>query len=176
MEKESFAIENFRNIQALIVFVHNKAGAILVIYGFILSAFISFAKDLDFIRISDVETDLDKSMAVLLILTGFALIVILIVQMYVIIFGIIKPQMAASYPKGERSLFYFEHIASMEKSLFAKQFNDLPQEQILNEILSQVYEIAIILNGKMNKLSKSIGYLFASILLLLTFILLSKLM
>jgi len=71
-------------------------------------------------------------------LSGSALIVVLLYQIYFVIFAVIKPRVAKDYSKLEYSLFYFEHITKMQKTNLLKEYEDLSTSKILNEILSQV--------------------------------------
>lgn len=174
MEKENFAIESFKNIQQLIVFVHHKAGALLVIYGFILTAFINFTKDIRIINPFDAIDTFSVVARILAFLNGSILIALLLYEIYFIIFKIIKPQMAKHYTKNEYSLFYFEHTSNMTREKYLEEFKNMPNENILDQILQQVYEVSIILNDKTIQLSQCMKYLYVCIVLLLTFIFLIR--
>jgi len=95
-------------------------------------------------------------------------------QIYFVIFEVIKPRLAKDYSKLEYSLFYFEHIAKMQKANLLKEYEDLSTSKILNEILSQVHEVSKIMSKKTEQLSKTINFLNASIILILFFILFSR--
>ncbi|MFQ5863828.1 MAG: hypothetical protein ACE5IW_01205 [bacterium] len=174
MDKENFALESFKNTQELVRFLDQKAAAILVVYGFILTAFIEFSKGLSFVSLYQLSDFKVHFLSVLAFLSGLALITILLYQFYFIMFKVIKPRYAKYYSKKERSLFYFEHISKREKGKFFKEHEDLSENKILNEILGQVYEVSKITNEKTEQLSKTITFLYVSILVLLLFILFSR--
>lgn len=169
MDRTSFALEDFRNIQDLIKFIDQKAGAVLLVFGFILTAFIDFARDMVIISPKGAN-----AISIVTFIAGLVLVVDLIYQIYFILFKVIDPQKAKNYCSNEKCLFYFEHIASMEKEHFMKQFSDMDEDDIEKEILGQVYEVAKILDNKRNNFCISLRHLYGSAILLLVFILLTK--
>ncbi|ESS66027.1 hypothetical protein MGMO_216c00020 [Methyloglobulus morosus KoM1] len=48
MEKQNFALESIKNIQELIRFIDQKSGAVLLVSGLIMTAFLEFSKELIF--------------------------------------------------------------------------------------------------------------------------------
>lgn len=174
MNKENFALETFKNIQELIRFLDQKAAALLIVYGFILAALIESSKSLNLENFCNSSNSPNIVFSSLTILCGVILVLILLYQMYVILIGVIKPRFAQNYSKEEFSLFYYEHISNMSREKLFEEFSELHENQILNEIVGQIYEVAKITKIKTEQLSKSIYYLYFSILLLLLFILFSR--
>jgi hypothetical protein len=169
MDKQSFALKSFKNIQELIRFVDQKSNGVLLVSGLILTAFLEFSKGLLF-SFSPVSLA-----GVLAFLFGSATVVSLIYVIYVSIFKILRPQLAKSYSVTEASLLYFKHLADIkDKAIVRKEFKNLTDDSILEIIADQVFEISRILDTKIIELYKSMNYLFFSIASLLAFILTSR--
>jgi hypothetical protein len=175
MDKATFALEDFKNIQELIRFIDQKAGAVLVIYGFLITAFIEFAKNLIFINPFSLSTSKAITFSIITFLSGAILILILIYQIYYILFKIIEPKVASNYCKGEQCLYYFEHISNMKKSKFMDDIMQLSEDEMLQELSGQVFEVSKIMSKKREDFCKVIRFLYVSIIILLVFILSSKL-
>lgn len=176
MDRCEFAIESFKNVQELIRFIDQKAGAVLVIYGFILTAFIDFAKKLDFVNPFDAEGFFSIVHSILTFVFGLCLTSILMYQMYILIIEILRPRLAMNYSVDKKSIYYFEHIASMQKQSYISTFQQLENENELTaEVLEQVYEVSKIMKTKAEKLSRVMNCLYFSIVLLLIFIFLVEL-
>jgi hypothetical protein len=168
MDKEELMLHNHTNIQELIRFIDQKAGALLVIYGFIISATIEFAKDLQFI-------DTLAFNNILLFIVGFLLLALLIYQVYFVLFEIIKPRQAKSYTtQDQASVLYFDHISNRTKEQYVLHYENISDVEIKNEMLAQIYEISCIMSQKSKNFNSILKYLFVTILLLLLFIYLTK--
>ncbi|OOE01326.1 hypothetical protein BO219_11480 [Anoxybacillus kestanbolensis] len=172
LNKYELAQYNHSNIQELIRFIDQKAGAILVIHGFILTAFIEFAKKLEFVNPFE-EKNILLSLATFV--CGVLTLSLLIYQIYVILFEIIKPKKAKHYTQEESSVLYFEHISKLSKSDFITLYHSLPDDRVHEELLAQVYECSCIMSSKSEKLNHVIKYLFVTLMFLLVFIFLTKL-
>jgi hypothetical protein len=175
MEKEEIMIHNYTNIQELIRFVDQKAGALLVIYGFILTATVEFAKDLKFINIFSLKSDWEAIVSIALFAVGFLLLALLIFQVYFVLFEIIKPRLAQNYTQEEASVLYFGHIAGKSKEQFVKMFSDISSEEIKKQMAVQIYEVSCIMSKKSENFNYILKFLFATVVLLLIFIYFSKL-
>lgn len=175
MDKNDLLQYNHSNIQELIRFIDQKAGALLVIYGFLFTATIEFAKGLKFINPFVLDNVFKSFASIVVLLLGLGLIVLLTFQIYVILFQVIKPRTARNYTQEELSIVYFDHIAKRTKQEFIDHFKQIPEnvihEMIQKEMAQQVYEISCILSQKSEKFNFVLKYLFISILLLLAFIL-----
>lgn len=169
MDKQSFALESFKNIQELIRFVDQKSNGVLLVSGLILTAFLEFSKALVF-SFSSVS------------LAGFVTFVfgatttgLLSYVMYVSIFKILRPQLAKSYSSNETSLLYFKHLAEIQdRVILQEKFKDITDDSIIESIADQIFEVSRILDVKIIELHKYMNYLFYSIASLLTFILISR--
>jgi hypothetical protein len=171
MEKETFSIESFKNIQQLIVFLHNKAYALLVIDGFLISVFMSLAKDEVFVDFYSITL-----LNMLSFFLGLFFILLMAFQFYYVLYKIIKPNLASNYNKDDYSLFYFEHIANASKEEFLEKLNKINNEELLNVISAQVYEVSKIMTSKTKKLIKAIRFLFIGIIVLILYALIIKIM
>lgn len=167
MEKHDFALESFKNIQELIRFIDQKAGAVLVISGLILTIFLEFSKELVFVWSISI-------MGSMTFIFGLATVSLLTYVIYLSIV-VITPKLAENYTNSECSLFYFEHLAQKGKTEINLIFESLQEEIILKHIIDQSCEVSKILNEKTKKVQFSMKILFYSIVTLLLFILTSKL-
>jgi hypothetical protein len=174
MDKDEVMLHNFDNIQELIRFVDQKAGALLIIYGLIFTATIEFSKDLKFINPFVLKSGWDKFQSILLFLDGVLILGLLIFQIYFILFEIIKPRQAKNYTQEEISVLYFDHISKRSKEQFITHFENTTDADIQKEMLGQIYEISCILSKKSEKFNYILIYLFGTIFCLLLFIYLSK--
>lgn len=169
MEKHDFALESFKNIQELIRFIDQKSGAVLLVSGLILTAFLEYSKELGFDYKNISYTGFFT------FLFGMTTIFLLVYVIYLSIFKILRPRLAKYYPDSE-SLIYFEHLAAMDRTVIPERFNNLTDDIILKNITDQIFEISKILTSKTNELHNSMNYLFYSIPSLLAFILTSRLL
>lgn len=174
MDKDDFMLHNYTNIQELIRFIDQKAGALLIIYGFIFTATIEFAKDLKFIDPFALNSGWDTFQSILLFADGFLLLGLLIYQVYFILFEVIKPRQAKNYTQEERSVLYFDHISKWSKEQFVINVVNISNEEIKKEFLGQIYENSCILSQKSDKFNSILKYLFVTMFCLLLFIYLSK--
>lgn len=178
MNKYELLQFNHSNIQDLIKFIDQKAGALLIVYGLLFTATIEFSKDLYFINPFKLDDQLAFLFSIFTFLTGFSLVILLLYQIYVVLFEIIRPQGAKNYTQEEQSIIYFDHISKRSKVEFLNHFNQIPEDQfeeiIEKELIQQIYEISCIMKSKSEKFNEVIKFLFASTLLLLAFIFFSN--
>jgi hypothetical protein len=166
MNKTEFAFESFRNIQELIRFTDQKAGAVLLFTGVLLPFYESMIRNVEFIG---VETW--SIMSIIAFLTSLITLLLLLATITILIFLILKPRLATNYGDNEKSLFYFEHIASANKDSLVESFQKLDEYTELKAVMDQTYEISKILVSKTKYLSYSFITFFASCIgLLLTYI------
>lgn len=166
MDKINYALESFKNIQDLIKFADQKAGAILVVIGLIFTSFVQYLENLtlSFYKITFIGT--------LTFIAGIATIICLSFVIYYTIFKILKPRFAKNYEEGESSTFYFKHISKEAKNIHTK-FETISEVTMLKDILDQKIEVSNILNEKNQNLSISFIWLFFSLITSMTFVLLS---
>jgi len=151
MEKNQFALESFKNIQELIRFIDQKAGAALVLAGLILTSFLEHSKKVQFISFQNVET-----IGWLCFISGFITLFFVMLVFYCSIFKVLKPRLAQNYSKDEYSLFYFEHLEKMGKEKTIRDYQVLDENIMLKNIIDQQYEISKI----MVKKTRNLGYTF----------------
>jgi hypothetical protein len=166
MDKINYALESFKNIQDLIKFADQKAGAILVVIGFIFSAFVQYLGNLVFSLANP------TFIGVLTFVAGIGTMVCISFVLYYSLFKILKPRLSKNYREEELSTFYFEHVSKESKNLHTK-FETITEEIMLRDILDQKIEVSNILNEKHKNLSTSFVWLFFSLISSMTFILLS---
>lgn len=166
MDKITYSLESFKNIQDLIKFADQKAGAVLIVVGLIFTAFVQYLENLAF------STKTITPLSMLTFLSGFATILCVSVVLYYSIFKILKPRFAKNYQAGELSTFYFEHISKMNKEIH-KKYETINDESILKDIIDQQIEVSNILNEKNKNLAKSFTWLIAAFSASMLFIILS---
>lgn len=159
MDKIQFSLESFRNIQELIRFIDQKAGAVFVIAGLIFTGFFDFSKELSFI---DIKNWTFLSLATFI--TGTSTVILLICVFYISIFKVLKPSLAKNYSLKEYSLFYYEHLVSLGKENIEKKYGDLTKTDMLKYINDQQFEVSKILNKKTKSLATSFVLLFVAII------------
>jgi hypothetical protein len=174
MDKRELIFENFKNIQDLIKFIDQKASALLVLYGFLLTAFIEFSKTLKFVNLSTINDTTQMFFSLLTLLVGLILVLLITYQFYIIIVLILKPRNAKHYLKNQFSLFYYEHISKMEKEELINRFKEVEEEKLTEDLIEQVFEVSRILDQKTINYAKATSYLLLTGVLLLFFILLSN--
>jgi hypothetical protein len=139
----SFALENLKNIQEMIRFADAKAGAILVVYGFIISLYVEIGKSISFCI---------KNISIFSSITfvcGFAAGSVILHQVISIILNIVRPRMATDYNSEDRCLYYFDHIARCTKVDIVDSIQNIDEKSMVNDIASQIHENAKILNRKL---------------------------
>ena len=169
MNKLDYALESFKNIQDLIKFADQKAGALLVVAGLVFTAFVQYFEKLTF------SIDSITLIGTLTFLTGSATVICIIVVLYYSIFKILKPRFAKNYNEDELSTFYFAHISKVDKGLH-KKYENISEEKMLKDIIDQQIEVSNILNEKNKNLAKSFVWLFLSVLTSIVFIILLTLL
>lgn len=175
MNKENLAIESFKVNQELIKFVDQKAGIVLVVFGFILSIYIKTIENLTFVNPFQLNNIFGTLSSLFIFILSISLGVTLLLQIYFITFKIILPRNAKHYKKSDDSLFYFEHIKNLGREKYFNQFNNLKGSEILSQILCQNYELSVIITKKNRFLTIAIKLLFYTIIQLVLLLLLKSL-
>ncbi|MGE7811257.1 Pycsar system effector family protein [Lysinibacillus capsici] len=170
MEKSEVILHSHSDIQELIRFIDQKAGALLIIYGFILTATIEVSKDLKFVNPFLLDQFSDTFLSILLLVVGFILLTSLIIQIHFTLFSIIKPRKAKNYTQDEVSVLYFGHTSKRKKNDFVNNFTEISIEDIEKQMLEQIYEISCILSEKSENFNSILKYLYGTIFCLLLFI------
>lgn len=176
MDKYQMLQYNHSNIQELIRFMDQKAGALLVIYGFILTILIETTKNLKLVNPFEFNSFSKGIISSSTFILGAWLLILLLYQIYVVLFQIIKPRSAKNYSPDEITTNYFKHISLLKKEKFIESYSNISSEKAEKELLDQVYEIACILNEKSEKFNCVLKLLYQSILILLAFIFLTKIL
>lgn len=176
MSRSTFALESFRNVQELIRFIDQKASAILVVYGLILTVFLEFIKRISYDKVFGLNNWGQISLSLALLIVGVTLIFLLVYQLYYIIMQILRPRLAMNYKEDDHAIFYFEHIAEMKKKDLLKKYITATEEIMVEEIVGQLYEVSKIMKTKTYRLKRVMKFLFINILLLLLFIIISTIM
>jgi len=170
MDKVEYAIENFKNMQELIRFADQKAGAIVVVYGFIVTATYESSKGLDLVAPSSTNIN-----GLLTFVVGFGLVSIILYQIHFILCSILRPKLAGDYKPGDSCLYYFEHVAAKNKAEILSCFAKLDDNTMLSDVGSQIYEVSNTLTTKMIMVSKAITGLCWATALTVLYVVLGRL-
>jgi len=171
MDKVLYAIENFKNMQELIRFADQKAGAIIVVYGFILSMAFETSKPLVFF-VPD-RTNVN-ALGVVTFVVGAVLVYLIATQIFYIFNSILKPRLAKNYNNSESCLYYFEHVAATDKAEVMSCFSNMDEKTMISDVASQIYEVSNTLNTKMLTVNNAINKLIHVFLCMFAFMLLCK--
>ncbi|MEK4718099.1 Pycsar system effector family protein [Priestia sp. FSL W8-0524] len=174
MDRTTAAFENLRNIQDLIKFMDQKAGALFVVYGFIITIFVEFSKRLKFVNLLELDSFGEIILSSITFLIGTVLIFYMAYQLYLIVVFILKPRKSMHYNPQHLSVMYYGHISEMGKSNFVQKFEDMEDKELTKEVLEQVFEVSKIMEQKSNYLEKTMRCLPYTIIGLLIFILFSE--
>jgi len=169
MDKITYSIESFKNIQDLIKFADQKSGAVLVVTGLIFTGYVQFLQGLHYTGLSDVTL-----LGILTFISSITTLASLVVVVYITIFGVLKPKKAQHYETGELSLFYYDHILQAGKIEMMIKYEQVDETSMLKNIVDQQYEVSKILNRKTEALTKTFNWLFISVVSVMTFIILSN--
>ena len=170
MNKIAFAVENYKVTQDLIKFIDQKAGALIVVYGVI---FTFLSKALGVLNIDKIIHAHNKVLAVISLFVGSMFIIFMFVQLYYIIFRIIKPRVRQDYQEA-KSLVFFGHIANTDINEYVSKFSNLTDEEMVNEVTTQLHRISIIIDKKSRNLGIAINYLYVSFVMLFLYMILSS--
>jgi len=170
MDKTTFALESFKNIQDLIKFVDQKSAAVMVFTGLIFTGYLQFLTKLRLENCSNITIS-----GILVFLTSSMTFFSLIFVIYNTLFNVLKARIAMYYNGEDLSLLYYEHIYIAGKEKILQQYNSLEEGNILINIIEQQFEVSSILHQKAIALRKSLKWLFISIISLLIFILILNL-
>lgn len=174
MKKSDFSIQNFLNIQEIIRMLDQKSNVLLVIYGIILSLFVSVIDETSFVNLNTFDLKILKLKAILLFILTIEIIVLLNIQVYILIFKIIKPRTANHYEKNCNSLFYYKHISEMKKEDFIKAMSSASELDLDKAVQEQVYEVSKIATQKQKYYNILAFMLFITYMSLFLYIVLVK--
>jgi len=170
MKKADFLLEDFKNIQELIRFADQKAAAILVVCGIIMTVFFEVSKKLTFTTINILKETNQFLNGIMIFILGVVFSIILVSIFYQCIFKILKPKFANNYIGCKSSIFYFEHIAKREKAEFKKEVAEIDEYLIINNLSDQIFETSNILYRKNKSCALTMNMLFVAVLNLLLYI------
>lgn len=156
MPRLSFALENLKNIQEMIRFADQKAGAVLVVYGFLITIYIEIGKSLSF-----AVTNTSKAGICAFIIGAMsgALIVHEIICLFI---KVIRPRLAKNYVDGERCIYYFEHVALCSRTELVESITNIEEVSMISEIATQIHENSKILTRKLTAIKAAINRLIAT--------------
>jgi hypothetical protein len=169
MDKITYSIESYKNIQELIKFADQKSGAVLVVTGIIFTGYVQYLDGLLYVGLSNATL-----LGSITFVSSIATLISLVTVVYITIFGVLKPRKSKHYEKEEVSLLYYDHIVQTGKIELLSKYQQIDEATMLKNVVDQQYEVANILNQKTNALIKSFNYLFISAISVMTFIILSN--
>lgn len=163
----NYEIESFKNIQQLIRFTDQKAGALLVSNGLILTIFLNgYANDI----LSVVKFLFDPNQECFLYLFRmihalcyFGYLACAIVVIYFCLNKVIRSRLAPDDANFFGELFYFQSIASKTAENFKKEFLEASQDTIKEHIVEQTYILADIMTKKTKAFVCALGFFVWSV-------------
>lgn len=168
MPRLSFTLENLKNIQDMIKFSDQKAGAVLVVYGFMISIYLEIGKGLLFSF---------KNISVIGIVVFIAGLIsggLILHEIISLLSKVIKPRLATSYNPDERCLYYFDHISRCKKSDIVESILSIDETAMVSDIATQIHENSKILNTKLLAVKSAINRLIVSGLTVAIYAVLAK--
>lgn len=94
----------------MIRFADQKAGAVLVVYGFLITIYLEIGKSLSF---AIGNTSRAGVCTFIIGVISGALILNEVINLFI---KVIKPRLAKGYNAEDRCIYYFEHVASCSRS------------------------------------------------------------
>lgn len=167
MKKDELAFESFKINQDLIKFIDQKASIVLVIFGALTTIYLNVVNSLALLNPFRINGFFNLIHPILLFALTASLLLTLVILIYVLIFKVILPRYASHYKKDEISLIYFDHISKLARDDYISSFLAQKDDDILNSLLAQNYELSNIITIKQKFLSITIKLLFYSIIQLL---------
>ena len=159
----SFALENLKNIQEMIKFADQKAGAVLVVYGFLITIYLEIGKNLSF----ELHNNTNSGICTFVIgvISGF----LILYEVICLFQNVVKPRLANDYKPEERCIYYFDHIARCSRSELVESIQNIEESNMVSEIATQLHENAKILTRKLTAIKTAINRLVASGILVAAF-------
>jgi len=156
MPRLEFSFENLKNIQEMIRFADQKAGAILVVYGFIITIYVEIGKGLTFILSKP------SLLSICVFVIGFTSGALILHEVVSMLLKVVRPRLATNYNPEERCLYYFDHITRCTKPELVESILNIDETAMVSDIASQIHENAKILNAKLEAVKSSINRLVVS--------------
>jgi hypothetical protein len=165
-----FSLENLKNIQEMIRFADQKAGAVLVVYGFLITIYGEIGKGLLFALKN--PSPIGIATFILGLMSG----AIILNEIILILLKVVRPRLASNYNPDERCLYYFDHITSCTKPEVIESILNIDETKMVSDIATQIHENAKILNSKLAAVKSSINRLVFSGIFVAVYALLAKLL
>lgn len=164
----TLALENLKNIQEMIRHIDQKVYLTLIVYGFLINFFLKEFQNSNFFNPFNFS-GLKFWICFGTFFFGALFLISIIYQIWFVLFKIICSRSSKNYKADEIDcLFYFSHINKMSKTKFLENFKN-SEIKLLNDILTQIYEVSRILDSKSKNYNKLLKFIFISIILLTIF-------
>ena len=170
MKKLEYTLANFKNVQDLIKYQDQKTAAILVIVSILISVFLEISKGLEIIEPERLLSTTLTFWNIGCFITGFVFIALAVYIFYICIFQVLKPKFIKKYDDSKNSTFYFGHIADSKLNDFRARISTIKEEEMLNDVTGQLFEVSNILQNKASRCSKAMSYLFCCIVTLILYL------
>jgi hypothetical protein len=149
-------LENLKNIQEMIRFADQKAGAVLVVYGFLITVYSETGKGLIFSFKS--ATPMGISTFIVGAVSGGYILG----EVIRILLNIVRPRLATGYNSNERCLYYFDHIVRCTRQELVDSILNINEATMIADIATQIHENSKVLNAKLEAVKASIDRLIIS--------------
>jgi hypothetical protein len=157
--------EAYKQVQDLIRFIDQKAGALSALYLFGAATFFSRAEGVPWHHLAQPRPG---PWAILGLFVAVLFLVITTAQLVVLLNNIVRPR-TDTPASGNQNLFYYEHVAAMELADFLQQAGSKSEQELLNDLYAQVHEVSQIAQQKVRHLSNAFKWWWLSLAVLVIF-------
>jgi hypothetical protein len=163
MKKIEFLIEDYHNIREESRGLDKKTNVLLIIYVLFFLLYFSIAKNFVFIHINMDNFTVTQFKSVIAFIFEAGIIVLLLLQLYILIFKTSRAGIRRGGSRLEKSIFTPEGIAEMEQEEFIRKVNEKSERSLDEELAEMVYEAGKTVRYRQKKLNLLIRLLFLSV-------------
>lgn len=163
MPKLTFSLENLKNIQEMIRYADQKAGAVLVVYGFFITIYIEIGKNLSLALYNN------TMFGIFTFIIGCMSGILILHEVTYLFLKVIRPRLANGYDTEEKCIYYFEHVACCSKEELIETIMNIEEGNMVSEIATQIHENSKVLTRKLFAIKSAINRLIASGILVATY-------
>jgi hypothetical protein len=163
MKKTEFLIEDYHNIREESKGLDKKTNVLLIIYVLFFLLYFSMAKNFVFINININNFTVAQLKSVIAFIFEAGIIVLLLLQLYILIFQISGSAIRRGGSTSEKSIFTPEGIAEMGQEEFIRKVNEKSERSIDKELAEMVYEAGKTVRYRQKKFDLLIRLLFLSV-------------
>jgi len=154
----------------MIRFADQKAGAVLVVYGFLITIYIEIGKNL-VLTLSNLTI-----LGIFIFIIGLVSGLLILNEVMCLFVKVIRPRLANGYNANEKCIYYFEHVANCSRSEIVESIISIDEVKMVSEIATQIHENSKILVSKLSAIRSVINRLIVAGILVAAFGLATKIL